>query len=187
MLAVVLGAAALAAAAPAVRAAGAGPPAQDKKKPPPITYERIPASELLDIDGRKNPEMIPQWDVWHFAFEILSRAPDLPTEVLKAVSRDEASIIREAARENAKNFLAVQERVLKLMPTLQTDEAKFITERTQALNLEFRWQVLGLRDRVLAGLSPTGQAAFSGYVESLKAGMRVFVSKRELAYYQRPQ
>ena len=77
--------------------------------------------------------------------------------------------------------------MLQLFPTLQTDEAKFITERTQALNLEFRWQVLGLRDRVLAGLSPSGQAALSGYVESLKAGMRVFVAKKELAHYLRPQ
>ena len=187
MLAVVRAAAVMAVAAPAVRATSAGPPAQDKTKPPQITYEIVPPSERLEIDGRKNPEMIPQWDVWHAAFEILSRARDLPTEVLKAVSPDEASTIREAARENAKNFLALQERVLQLFPTLQTDEAKFITERTQALNLEFRWQVLGLRDRVLAGLSPSGQAAFSGYVESLKAGMRVFVPKKELAHYLRPQ
>jgi hypothetical protein len=29
--------------------------------------------------------------------------------------------------------------------------------------------------------------ALSGYVESLKAGMRVFVAKKELAYYRQPQ
>jgi hypothetical protein len=77
--------------------------------------------------------------------------------------------------------------VLKLFPTLQTDEAKVVSERTQSINLEFRWQVLGLRDRVLAGLNPSGRVALSGYVESLKAGMRVFVPKKELAYYRQPQ
>ena len=73
------------------------------------------------------------------------------------------------------------------MPTLQTDEAKFVTERTQALNIDFRWKVLRLRDRLLAGLNPSGQAALTNYVESLKAGIRVFVPKKELAYYRTPQ
>jgi len=177
---------ALALATPIVRAAGAGPPAQEKK-PPLIRYEAVPDAERVEIDGRKNPEMIPQWDAWHAAFEIMSRASELPTEILKQVSTAEASSIREAALENSRNFLALQQRVLKLMPTLQTEEAKLVTERTQAFNLEFRWQVLGLRDRVLVGLGPPGQAALSGYVESLKAGMRVFVPKKELAFYRQPQ
>ncbi len=187
MSAIVLAGAVLAAAAPAVRAASAALPAQDKKNPPQVAYEIVPASERLEIDGRKNPELIPQWDVWHAAFEIMSRASDLPTEVLKTISAEEAALIRDAARENARNYQVAQERVLKLFPTLQTDEAKLVTERTQAINLEFRWQVLGLRDRVLAGLNPSGRVALSGYVESLKAGMRVFVARKELAYYRQPQ
>ena len=187
MLTVVLAPAVMVAAAPVGGAASAGPPAQDPKKPPQVSYEVVPVSERLEIDGRKNPELIPQWDVWHAAFEIMSRAPDLPTEVLKTISTEEAASIRDAARENARNFQVAQERVLKLFPTLQTDEAKLVTERTQAINLEFRWQVLGLRDRVLAGLNPSGRVALSGYVESLKAGMRVFVAKKELAYYRQPQ
>ena len=187
MSATVLAGGILAAAAPAVRAASAAPLAQDKKNPPQVGYEIVPVSERLEIDGRKNPELIPQWDAWHAAFEIMSRASDLPTEVLKTISTEEAASIREAARENARNYQVAQERVLKLFPTLQTDEAKLVTERTQAINLEFRWQVLGLRDRVLAGLNPSGRVALSGYVESLKAGMRVFVAKKELAYYRQPQ
>ena len=130
--------------------------AWQEQKPPQIVYEPVPESERLEIDGRKNPEMIPQWDIWLAAFEIISRASELPTEVLKQVSAEEASSIREAARENSRNFLALQQRVLQLVPTLQTDEAKFVTERTQALNIDFRWKVLRLRDRLLAGLEPVG-------------------------------
>ena len=99
MLAMVLAAAVMAAAAPAVRAASAGPPAQDKKNPPQVAYEIVPVSERLEIDGRKNPELIPQWDVWHAAFEIMSRASDLPTEVLKTISTEEA---RQSARPPAR-------------------------------------------------------------------------------------
>ncbi len=70
MLAVVQAIALVALAAPAVRATSAGPPAQDKK-PPQVVFDIPPMSERVEIDGRKNPEMIPQWDVWHAAFELM--------------------------------------------------------------------------------------------------------------------
>jgi hypothetical protein len=182
MLAAARVAAMLAVATPA---ASAGPP--QSKKPPQVIFDIPPVSERVEIDGRRNPEMIPQWDAWHAAFEIMVKTSDLPTELHKALSKEEIAAVLAAGSENAKNFLACQERVLALMPTLQTDDARFINERTQAINLEFRWQVLRLRDRVLAGLAPPGQTALSQYVESLKEGMRVFVPKKELAFYRQPQ
>lgn len=172
-------------ASTALRAASSN--AAQERKSPPVAYEPVPESERVEIDGRKNPEMIPQWDAWLAAFEILSRASELPTEILKEVSDTEAKSIRETALENARNFKALQDSVFKMFPLLQTEGVKAVTEKTQALNIEFRWQVLGLRDRVLAGLNPSGQAALSKYVESLKTGMRVFVPRKELAYYRTPQ
>lgn len=160
--------------------------AQDKK-PPQIVYEPVPESDRLEIDGSKNPEMIPQWDAWLAAFDQITRSRDLPTEVWKHINDKEAESIRAAARENARNFQALQDRVLKMLPLLQAEGQKASIEKTQAMNIEFRWQVLGLRDRVLASLNPSGQAALSGYVESLKAGMRVLVSRKELAYYRTPE
>jgi hypothetical protein len=186
MLAVVLVAAVLAAAAPAVRAASAGPPVQDKT-PPKVVFVIPPLSERIEIDGRKNPEMIPQWDAWQAAFEIMARVSDLPTDVLQQLSKDEAVLVLAAAKENGQNTLACQERVLKLMPILKTEEARRINELTQEINLDCRWQTLRLRDRVMAGLGLPGQTALSRYVESTKAGMRVFVPKNELAFYRQPQ
>ncbi len=186
MLAVVQAIALVALATPAVDATSAGPPAQDKK-PPQLVFDIPSISERVEIDGRKNPEMIPQWDVWHAAFELMVAKSDLPTELWKALSKEEVALVLDAAKENGRNFLACQERVLKLMPTLKTEEARFINERTQAINLEFRWQVIHLRDRVLAAVALPGQAALSQYVESLKEGMRVYVPKKELAFYRQPQ
>jgi hypothetical protein len=186
MLAAVLGAAMWAAAAPAVRAAGARPPVQEKT-PPKVVFDNPPLSERLEIDGRKNPEMIPQWDAWQAMFEIIAKVSDLPTDVLEHLSKDEAALVLAAARENGQNFLACQQRVLKLMPTLQTEEAIHINTRTRAINLDCRWQTLRLRDRVLSALAPLGQAALSQYVEATKAGIRVFVPRNELAFYRQPQ
>jgi hypothetical protein len=161
--------------------------AAQERKPPQIVYEPVPESDRLEIDGSKNPEMIPQWDAWLAAFDQITRSRDLPTEVWKHINDKEAESIRAAARENARNFQALQDRVLKMLPLLQAEGQKASLEKTQAMNIEFRWQVLGLRDRVLASLNPSGQAALSGYVESLKAGMRVLVSRKELAYYRTPE
>lgn len=186
MLAVVLGVAVWAAAAPAVRAASAGPPAQGKT-PPKVVFDSPPLSERIEIDGRKNPEMIPQWDAWQAMFEIIAKVSDLPTDVLEHLSKEEAALVLAAAKENGQNFVACQQRVLKLTPTLQTEEARFINDRTREINLDCRWQTLRLRDRLLAGLGPPGQTALSRYVEETKAGIRVFVPKNELAFYRQPQ
>ena len=96
-------------------------------------------------------------------------------------------MILAAGKENARNFLAAQERVLKLMPTLQTDEARFLNERTREINLDYRRQTLALRDRVLAALGSGGQQALVQYIESLKGTIRVFVPKNELQYYRLPE
>lgn len=166
--------------------ANAGPPAQDKK-PPQVVFDIPPIAERIQIDGSKNPEMIPQWDAWQAAFQIMEKVGDLPTDLLKQVSREEAASILDAARENAQNMRACEQRALKLVPTLKTEEARLINERTQALNLDCRWQTLRLRDRVLADLSPVGQAALARYVEFTKAGIRVYVPKNELSFYRQPQ
>jgi hypothetical protein len=186
MLAVVQAIALAAFATPTLCEASADPPAQDKK-PPQVIWEIPPIAERVEIDGRKNPEMIPQWDAWHAAFELMASKSDLPTELWKVLTKEEVALVLEASKENAKNILTCQQRVLQLMPTLQTEEARFINEKTQAINLEFRWQVLRLRDRVLQALGPAAQTALSQYVESLKEGMRVFVPKKELAFYRQPQ
>lgn len=184
MLARVLAAAMVATAAPV--GASAGPPAQEKK-PPQVVFDIPPISERILIDGSKSPEMIPQWDAWQAAFELIARMSSLPAELVKHLSKDEAELLRAAAKENAQDQLACQQRVLKLAPTLKTEEARLINERTQEINLDCRWQTLRLRDRLLGSLDPLGQAAVSQFVESTKAGIRVYVPRNELAFYRRPQ
>jgi hypothetical protein len=186
MLAVVCVAAVLVAAAPGVREASAGPPAQ-KATSPSVVFVNPPLFERIEIDGRKNPEMIPQWDVWKVAFAAIAKVSDVPTVVIRHLSESEAALVLTAARENGSNALACEARMLEHKATLLTEDARRITEKTQEINIDCRWQTLRLRDRVLAGLGPPGQAALNQWVESIKEGMRVFVSKDDLAFYRQPQ
>ena len=45
--------------------------------------------------------MIPQWDAWQAVFEIIAKVSDLPTDVLEHLSKEEAALVLDAARENA--------------------------------------------------------------------------------------
>jgi len=156
--------------------------------PPKITFSNPPLSEMVQIDGSKNPELIPEWNVWQVAFRaIAGGAKTIPTSVLVHLSKDEADLLRATAESDEKNDLECQGRVLKLVPLLQTAEATTVNERTREINLECRSFTLRARDRVLEGLRIQGQAALVEWVESNKAGMRVSVPKKELAFFRQPQ
>jgi hypothetical protein len=81
-------------------AQGAAPPGSRDMRAPP---------EMMEIDGSKNPELIPQWSAWEFAFRVIAGGPrELPTTVHRLVSIDEgAMILREA--EMATKIAAVCE------------------------------------------------------------------------------
>jgi hypothetical protein len=159
-----------------------------EKTPPKVVFSNPKPSEIVQIDGSKNPEMIPQWNVWGYAFRVIAGGPKaIPTVVLSHLSDEEAALLHKEAETDEKNDVECQERVLKLIPLLSTDQAKIVNEKTREINLDCRWQTLHARDRVLAGLSPEGQAALVAWVESNKAGMHVSVPKRELAFFRQPQ
>jgi hypothetical protein len=158
------------------------------KTPPKIIFSSPSPSEMVQIDGSKNPELIPQWSVWQFAFRVIAGGTKaIPTEVLVHLSNEEANLLRATAEADEKNDIECQTRVLKLVPLLQTDEAATVNERTREINLDCRAFTLKARDRVLEGLRPQGQAALNDWVESNKVGMQVSVPKKELSFFRQPQ
>lgn len=152
-----------------------------------MEYSIPPPAEWVHIDGAKNPELIPEWSAWQFAFNNVVVVGQLPTAVSQHVSKEEAAVILDAAREQKKNRADCEARALKLMPLLETETAAEINRRTEALNLECRSYTLRLRDRVLESLGPDGRAALRDWVESTKATIQVSVPKKELDFYLKPK
>jgi hypothetical protein len=156
--------------------------------PPKVTFSSPPPSEMVQIDGSKNPELIPQWNVWQFAFRVIATgSKTIPTDVLVQLSTDEADVLRTIAESDEKNDVECQARVLKLVPLLQTSDASTVNQRTREINLECRAFTLRARDRVLEALRLQGQTALAAWVESIKADMHVSVPKKELAFFRQPQ
>lgn len=158
------------------------------KTPPKVTFSNTSPSEMVLVDGSKNPELIPQWHAWQYAFRVIAGGPKvIPSLVLVHLSKDEADLLQAAAESEEKTDADCQARVLTLVPLLQTDQVAIVNERTREINLECRSFTLKTRDRVLELLRPQGQAALVEWVESNKAGMQVSVPKRELAFFRQPQ
>jgi hypothetical protein len=147
-------------------------------------------SEYVHIDGSRNPEMIPEWSTWEFAFRTIAGGSKLiPTQVLQFLSGREAELLLEEALASQERDAACQARILRLKPLLTRETAKKIDERTREIQIECRWQTLHARDRLLAALedNPEGQMALIQWVESTKSVTRVSVPKAELAHYRQPQ
>jgi hypothetical protein len=145
------------------------------------------SDELIQIDGRKNPELVPQWNAWGFAFRVFSGGPrELPTSVLTHVTtKEQALIMREA------------DAVQKISAECRARHQKLFSEGTKTLNdlarevwdltLECRWATLHARDRVLATVSPDAQVALNAFVESTKAGTTISIPKKDLARFREPE
>ncbi len=159
----------------------------DAAQKPPAQFSLPAPSEWVHIDGAKNPELIPEWNVWKHAFMVFAVGSDLPTDVIKHLSKEEAAAVRAAAAQHQKDKAACEQRGLKLQALVATESASVINRRTEEINLDCRWQTLRLRDHLLESLGPEGQAALRQWVEGLKAGIHVSVPKAELDFYLKPK
>ena len=170
--------------APAVNRAGA-PSAAQKPAPPPSAS---PPDEVMVIDGSKNPELIPQWSAWEFAFRVIGGGPgELPTSVHRVVSTEERALILAEAQASLRRDKACQARIEKLVPLIGKESNAAINAKQREIQLDCRWETIRARDLLLQRLRPEGQTELIGFVEATKAGTTVTMPKRELAHYLQPQ
>jgi hypothetical protein len=159
--------------------------AQDKSPP---HSPGPPSSELIHVDGSKNPELVPQWSAWAFAFRLIAGGPGmLPTVVDRAVSKDEAAMILREAQAAQKIDPACERRMSRLRPLIGKEKASTLDAKARAITVDCRWRTLNVRDRVLRALRPEGQAALIAFVESTKAGTTFTLTKRQLPRFMEPE
>lgn len=146
------------------------------------------AEEVVQIDGRKNPELIPQWNAWGFAFRVFSGGPrELPTSVLTHVTADEQALIMKEADAAQKMSADCRARHQKLFAEGGAKTLNELAREVWDLTLECRRATLHARDRVLAGLTPEAQVALAAFVESTKSGTTVSIPRKDLARFREPE
>lgn len=145
--------------------------------------------EVVVIDGSKNPERIPQWHAWGYAFRVISGGRrELPTSVWYLVSKEETQLVMKEADSVQKSDADCAERAIRTHGLLKKGESlKAVDAKMHAITVECRWKTLHARDRILEGLNPEARIALIEFVEDCKQGMTVTVPKSGLARYFEPQ
>lgn len=145
-------------------------------------------AEMMRIDGSRNPELIPQWNAWGYAFRIFAGGPrQLPSSVLEHVSHAEESLIIAAADEVQRSEARCQERLARIAGRAGVDKPDVLDREVRALSLECRTATLHARDRILSAINPSAQVALTAFVESTKAGTTLTIPKSQLARFREPE
>jgi hypothetical protein len=147
-----------------------------------------PDPELIQIDGSRNPELIPQWSAWGYAFRLLAGGPrQLPTSVLEQASPAEQTLIIRTADDEQRVDAKCQVRLMTILARRGEENAARLDREIRTLALECRRQTLRARDRLLATLTTQAQAALVAFVESTKAGTSVTIPRSQLARFREPE
>lgn len=169
-----------------VIAGGATLSAQSPPQPSPKNPFVIAGpSERLEIDGSKNPELIPEWYIWETFFRLLHTAGTIPSALNLTIS--EERFLQMELEQYAKSNQRCQKDIERLRPLVGVASNTEVNDKQRAIQLECRRRSLEIRDRLLAGVGPEAGVAIAAWVENLKARVEISVPKRELAHFRQPR
>ena len=152
------------------------------QKPPPV-------DDRIVIDGSRNPELIPQWAAWEFAFRVINGGSrQLPSNVHHAATEQERALISAAAAANARRDAACVERIEReIRPLLGKEKREVAAARQQEIHVDCRWQTLHARDRLLERLRPEVRTELIKFVEDMKEGKTLSMPAKEFPFFRQPQ
>jgi hypothetical protein len=176
------------------------------QNPPPRSNAEPMSSDMVVIDGRVEPERIPEYALWRGAFYVVAHlkreraskgtprtfpmigAPDGTNTPMELSERDADLLEAEAARQRERDVAcdAGLQRIIRQL----TDEGKNPDQIADALVdpiIECRWKDLEARDRVLSQMSEEGAALVRAWVNGQRYTSSLSVTKRELPYVMLPQ
>jgi hypothetical protein len=172
---------------PLVAMLGIAPCASHAQLPPPF-------SDYVRIEGRKNPELLPDWLVWKHVFMTISSAKAgnlrgfthefedsfTPSELLALYTEADAQARRDQEELDA------TERKRKDLDDRDVD-AKDAAKELFEVELQHRQKVLDARDRVVAALSPESLAILARFAEETRGSIASLVPRSELEQFRLPQ
>lgn len=156
----------------------------------PTEFQQTP-DKVVQIDGAKNPELIPDYLVWEHAFGALTiiREKNLTLGIksLKMSDADLSLVFAEAKLQTDRDNTSVR-RQRKRREELSATDAKpaEILAEMRKIILEARWAALEARDRLLDALSTDGRAALLEWVELRRPNITAHVPEWDLQFFRLP-
>lgn len=159
--------------------------AQSPTKPPPSPFSIAAPSERIEIDGSKNPELVPEWYVWETFFRQLHKTGTVPSAL--SLSTSETRSLQMEVEQYSKSDLECQKEIESLRPLVGKTANSEVNQRQRAIQLECRHRTLDIREHLLDALRPETSLVVMVWVENLKNGIEISVPKRELAHFRQPR
>lgn len=160
---------------------------------------RPPASsaepEMVEIDGAKNPELIPEYLVWATGFQTLAlmkehniRQGEKFLTRLTLSDQDAVLVFGEADRHMARSNRC-HEKGAAIFSDMSARKQKIgeIEAAMKANTLECRWALLMAKDRLLQSMSPEGQDLLVRWMLDERVKLKSFVVKSDLEFFRQPR
>jgi len=151
--------------------------------------------EMVEIDGAKNPELIPEYLVWATGFQTLALMKEhniRPGEKfltrLTLSEQDAALVFAETDRYTARSNRC-HEKGAAIFSGMSAQKRKIgeIEAAMQANTLECRWALLMAKDRLLETMSPEGQDLLVRWMLDERVKLKSFVVKSDLEFFRQPR
>jgi len=146
-------------------------------------------AEWEQIDGKKNPEKVPQWHTWDYVFRVIANGPEgkLPTIIQEEATPEDIAVLFKEARAQEQRRHDVEAKVTALSMRLDKDKRSVLIAENDTLVAEFHAEIIAARDRVLGVLSSAARVAAVQYAESTKASVHISVPKSQLNAFRQPE
>jgi len=142
------------------------------------------AEKYTKIDGSANPEKVPAWKAWESVFRFATSDIDRWKEKFD-ITDAEVDILLKEAKLHPKREGRCLETLRALALKDNVDRAKSPAFVTAAIACRTETLVAG--ERVMAAMSPEGQAAMSALLDHVKIGLTLLVPEGEEAFFQQPR
>jgi len=160
------------------------------------TEQTSSTSDVLLIDGSKEPGQIPEWLTWEHGFMILAgwkgRDSGFNHDLKAQLTAGEFDALEREASAQHDRRARLEEKAVALRKALDVDSGRKEAAEafdTQAFEIElgYRREVLAARDRLLKVMSGNLQAAVQSWMSELKHDMSASVPKSDLAHWRMPE
>ena len=158
----------------------------------PLRREQIPAG-MTEIDGSRNPELIPDHAIWRLVFlkltEIRRRGEEGDLVYLLPLNKaDLAALFVEAMKQPERDeACSTRHKALQQEQSQAGASAAAMWQALDELAISCRTQDLDAGDRVMDGLSDDGRRILGDYIEARRRSMSMLVPDRELKTYRLPR
>jgi hypothetical protein len=156
-------------------------------------YLPIASPRIIEIDGARNPELIPDYMVWEFSFRMLARTSTDETRsgrlsIVKLSTADTITLYRVADEQ-----LKSQSECLEKIRIRNADHraahwaSAAIDRDGKSVLLQCRQESLDAADALLASLSPAGRTEMTKWIQEKKKGIAITLLDDGEGFWRRPR